>query len=97
MARGILKPYKTYNFVDKDPIIDALRTAFEDTGIKSYTKLSEITGVSATTYSNWFGGKTRRPSHATVVASARGMGKDVVLVDRRAGLTKAQLKVVSSR
>jgi transcriptional regulator with XRE-family HTH domain len=94
MSRGFLKPYKTYNFRDKDPVIDALRTVWEDSGIKSYQRLSEITGVSASTYGAWWNGKTRRPKHATVVATARAMGKDFVMVDRK---VKSHLKVVASR
>ena len=82
--RGFLKPYKTYMFRDRDPVIDMLRTVWGDSGIKSYAKLSEATGVSASTYSAWWSkGSTRRPNHCTVVATARAMGKDFALVDKK--------------
>lgn len=72
-GRGALKPYKSYNFRDKDPVIDVLRTAREDGHVRM-TDLTAASGVSATTYYNWWQGKTRRPQFATVAACARAMG-----------------------
>jgi hypothetical protein len=72
LARGFLK-YKAYPFVDKDPIIDVLRTMKRDTEMKD----SEIMGgggPTTGTLRNWFGGKTRRPQFATVAAAAVAMG-----------------------
>lgn len=67
--------YKTYNFKDKDPVIDEMRTALQDSG-KSYQEVHEDSGVSATTLYNWFNGETRRPQFATIRAAARAMGYD---------------------
>jgi transcriptional regulator with XRE-family HTH domain len=61
-------------FKEKDPIIDAMRTAFEDAG-GSYTKIKERSGVSSSTIYNWFNGKTRRPQFATVAEFAIACGK----------------------
>lgn len=72
--RGVLKLYKSYNFVDKDPVIDAIRTAVSDSGL-SYTKISDKSSVSAGTLGNWLNGKTRRPQFCTVWAVARACGK----------------------
>lgn len=66
-----IKLYNTYLVRDKDPVIDYLRNA--KVGIKT-SKLARDSGVSATTIANWFGGKTRKPQFATVVAVARAMG-----------------------
>lgn len=74
---GYLKPYRTYVFRDKDPIIDKTRTLVEDVGI-SYQAISDQSGVSTTTISNWFGGKTRRPQFATVNAVAMALGRELV-------------------
>jgi len=72
--RGALKTYKSYNFIDKDPIIDELRTAYSDAGL-TMTKLAELSSVSNSTMSNWFKGKTKRPQFCTVSAVARAAGK----------------------
>ncbi len=70
--RGFLRPYKTYSFVTKDPVIDLLRTVKDDTKAK-IAHISGDSGVSSGTLYNWFSGKTRRPQFATVVAVARAM------------------------
>jgi len=72
MARGFLR-YKAYPFVDKDPVIDVLRTLKRDTDMSD----GEITaggGPTTSTLRNWFKGKTRRPQFATVAAAAVAMG-----------------------
>ena len=63
--------YRTYVFRDKDPVIDVLRTAKEEATISS---IAESSGVSPSTLHGWFGGKTRKPQFATVVAVARAIG-----------------------
>jgi hypothetical protein len=65
--------YKSYNFVDKDPIIDEIRTIYENSGA-NYQWIHENSGVSTTTLTNWFGGKTRRPQAATINAVLRSLG-----------------------
>ena len=77
-----LKLYKSYVFKDRDPIIDLMRTAVEDTG-DSYAHLSVASGVSTTTLSNWFGrkAKTKRPQFCTLQAVARACGKELVLAN----------------
>lgn len=72
-TRGHIKPYKTYLFRDKDPVIDELRTIKADGKWKSST-ISLKSGVSAGTLTNWFGGKTKRPQSASVEAVGRAMG-----------------------
>jgi transcriptional regulator with XRE-family HTH domain len=65
--------YKSYHFKDKDPIIDALRTLVEDSGL-SWEQISELSGVSATTLYNWFQGATISPRFCTLEAVARSLG-----------------------
>lgn len=79
---GYLKPYRSYVFRDKDPVIDILRTAVEDSGM-TYVAISAESGVAAGTLTSWFSGATKRPQFATVNAVARGLGKEFVLVDRK--------------
>jgi len=97
---GYLKPYRSYVFRTKDPVIDILRTAVKDSGL-SYVKLSEASGVSAGTLSNWFSGPTKRPQFASVNAIARSLGKEFVLVDRKHVVRKparpSHLKLVGAK
>lgn len=86
---GILT-YRTYNFLEKDPMIDQLRTACQDAfpgqekGMKiSYGMVSAESGVSDSCIRNWFEGETRRPQFATMCAVARACGHDLVLVKRK--------------
>lgn len=78
--RGII-PYKSYSFVDKDPVIDALRTQVSDAKVK-YTQLSADSGVSYTTLRNWFHGEVRRPQFATIAAVATALGKRTITITR---------------
>jgi DNA-binding phage protein len=80
---GVLKLYSSYNFVDKDPIIDKVRTLVNREG-KSYREISEASGVTTSTMYNWFDGKTRRPQYATVMAVVHALGYRSVFVKRGA-------------
>jgi hypothetical protein len=71
--KGPLRLYSSYNFVDKDPIIDKMRTMINREGLKR-SEISAVSGISATTLHNWFDGKTKRPQYATVMAVIRSLG-----------------------
>lgn len=88
-----LKLYKSYNFVDKDPVIDLVRTTVEDSKL-SYQKIHEDSGVSVTTLRNWFYKKTRRPQFCTVAAVVRACGEDMFVGSRRVRARPGHLKVV---
>jgi DNA-binding phage protein len=75
MAKGFI--YKSYNFQDKDPIIDELRTVV---GHTTYKQIEEDSGVTSQTLRAWFGGKTRRPQAATVNAVLRALGYKLGIV-----------------
>lgn len=72
--------YKSYNFVDKDPIIDEIRTIYEDSGA-NYHWIHENSNVSTTTLNNWFSGKTKTPRAATVNAVLRCLGYKLGVVE----------------
>jgi len=74
--------YRTYNFVDKDPVIDILRTAWEDSGL-TLDDVAKLSGVSASTLYNWFHGNTKRPQYATVMAVGRALGGDFRWIKKR--------------
>lgn len=71
--------YKSYSFVDKDPILDEIRTIVQDSGA-TYTYISATSGVSMGTLVNWFGGKTKRPQAASINAVARALGYKLAFV-----------------
>jgi len=66
--------YRHYNFVDKDPMIDALRTVVKAENHLTDGRASAISGVSTTTFHNWFEGTTRRPQNATATQVAAALG-----------------------
>lgn len=75
-AKKKMPVYRTYRFMDKDPIIDRLRTLVKDSG-RSYQSISDEGGPSVGTLGNWFNGGTRRPQFCTVMATFRTLGKDL--------------------
>jgi transcriptional regulator with XRE-family HTH domain len=77
------KIYKSYSFIDKDPIIDVVRTALQETKL-SYIDVHDLSGVSTSTLYNWFDGQTRRPTHAAVAAVLGALGYEVTVARRRA-------------
>jgi hypothetical protein len=66
--------YRNYRFIDKDPILDAARTMVRNDERLSNSRAEAITGVTATTFSNWFDGSTRRPQNATITQAAAALG-----------------------
>lgn len=72
--------YKSYSFIDKDPIIDEVRTVFQTAGV-SKQWVEDHSGVTSTTLHSWFDGKTRRPQAATINAVLRSLGKKLGVVD----------------
>jgi transcriptional regulator with XRE-family HTH domain len=73
--RGVLRLYRSYNHVTKNPSIDKLRTAMQDEGL-DIKKLHVLSNVGHTTIDNWFNGKTKNPNSVTLNAAAAAMGFD---------------------
>jgi transcriptional regulator with XRE-family HTH domain len=72
-GNGRLWLTRSYNFVDKDPECDVFRTMWQKERIKE-ADLAVLAGLSASTVKNMFGGKTRKPQHATFAKMAGAMG-----------------------
>ncbi|WFU39075.1 helix-turn-helix domain-containing protein [Bradyrhizobium sp. CB82] len=74
---------RSYNFIDKDPEIDRFRSLYQKDRVKE-RDLAILAGLSASTVTNMFGGKTRRPQHATFakMAGALGYKYDLVAEDK---------------
>lgn len=75
--KGFISPYRHYNFVDKDPIIDLARTAVERSS-KNYKTIHEESGVSTATLYNWFHGKVKRPRFSTAAEVLLTCGVDTI-------------------
>jgi len=77
-----ISSYRSYLFRDKDPIIDLVRTAVQDSGL-NYTQLEWKSGVHKRTIYAWFHGETKRPQAATINAVLRGIGYRLAVVKGR--------------
>lgn len=76
---GSLWLTRSYNFIDKDPEIDRFRTLWQKEHIKE-ADLAVLAGLANGTVANMFGGKTRRPQHATFAKMAGALGYKYDLV-----------------
>lgn len=86
VAKKIIRPssrkrkgftYKSYNFIDKDPIIWEVWDVVKGT---SFAYIEEESGVSTTCLYSWFYGATRKPQNATIRAVLRSVGHDFRIV-----------------
>ncbi len=70
-----LKVYRTYRFIDKDPVIDEIRTLVQDEGLmKKLEIVHQLSGVSTATLDNWFNGDTKSPQNRTICAVTSALG-----------------------
>jgi hypothetical protein len=79
--------YKSYSFVDKDPIIDEIRTIVGASGA-SYKWIEDTSGVTQSTLYAWFLGKTKKPQAATINAVLRALGYKLAPVPSGAEIIK---------
>ena len=70
-GRGIIR-YKSYNFVDKDPLMLLTISKFRESGMRM-TQLIRDTGGSKAMV-GWIHKNTRRPQAATLIAHLRALG-----------------------
>jgi hypothetical protein len=97
MARGFLRVYRTYNYVDKNPVIDKVRTLVQDEGlIKKLGVVHEISGVSTSTLDNWFNGTTRSPQHATIAAVITSLGYQEEFIKKKEIDIEAERKTAAA-
>ena len=77
-TRGFIR-YKAYNFKDKDPVIDELRTLFQrmNQGRLDGAFLKQVEengGPTSSCMRAWFFGDTMKPQNPTIEAAGRAMG-----------------------
>jgi transcriptional regulator with XRE-family HTH domain len=65
--------YKSYSFVDKDPMIDQVRTIVQESHM-TYKAIAEASNVNTQTIRNWLDGGVRKPQAATFNAVLRALG-----------------------
>jgi hypothetical protein len=87
-----MRVYDTYRFLDKDPEIDRMRTAWQDSGMK-LTTIARIANMASATPNSWFGGKTKRPQNASICAfmGALGYERRWIRSDRMRSIIKKKL------
>lgn len=73
--RGIIT-YKSYSFIDKDPVLDIVRTVIQKSG-KSFKEIHEDGGATPQTMNRWFTGDTRTCRHDAMTATVKAAGGDV--------------------
>jgi hypothetical protein len=90
--------YRNYRFLDKDPIIDAIKTVVRSNEKLNNNHAHRITGVTSGTFDSWFEGGTRRPQNATISQVAAALGyvrRDELKSDGQlvVGFVKANSKI----
>jgi hypothetical protein len=71
----IHRQYRTYRYIDKNPVIDRIRTIVQDEGLfKKLNIVHQLSGVSSSTLNNWFHGDTKNPQHHTIAAVVTSLG-----------------------
>jgi hypothetical protein len=71
--------YKSYNFVDKDPMIDQVRTVVLGSTM-TYKAIANASGVAENTIRNWLDGATKKPQAATFNAVLRTCGYKLSII-----------------
>ena len=66
---------RTYRYVDKNPVIDEMRTAVQDAGLmKKLNLVAVLAGLNYATPKNWFHGDVRDPRHSSTMAVMTSLG-----------------------
>jgi hypothetical protein len=91
-----VKVYRTYRFIDKDPVIDEIRTLVQDEGlIKKLELVHQLSGVATTTIDNWFNGETKSPQNRTIMAVVTSLGYKHSFVKERDLDIDKELKIAA--
>jgi transcriptional regulator with XRE-family HTH domain len=77
-----LKPYKTYRFTGQDPIVEKVRSVFDDAGMKR-SAVSRDSGVASSTMASWFKRRTKRPQFASINAVLGALGKELTISNKK--------------
>jgi hypothetical protein len=79
-----VRVYRTYNYIDKNPVIDKVRTIAQDEGLfERLGIIHELSNVGTGTMRNWFHGPTRNPQHHTIAAVITALGYEEVFTKKK--------------
>lgn len=100
MAYKYTKVLRPYNFIDKNPVIDVIRTAIQDAGLsKKLNIVADLASLSRTTPVGWLHGDIRDPRHSSIMAVMISLGYEntwnksrKVNVEKELELARAWLK-----
>lgn len=88
-----------YRFVDKDPVLDVIRTAMQRTGNMSPEQINKVaydSGVSPATIHNWMHGDTRRPLSITTRFVLEALGVSISYELDGKAIRQAQPTLISA-
>jgi hypothetical protein len=76
---------RTYNWIDKDPVVDKCMALANKMGVRGqYHKMALLTGMSPSTFANWDKGATKRPQHASVACFVEALGHEYTIQEKNA-------------
>lgn len=88
-----------YRFVDKDPVIDVIRTAFQRKGNLSQAQIDKVaygSGVSASAIHGWLFGDVRRPWSLSTRFVLEELGVEIIYhFDDGTNIEKPKPKMIS--
>lgn len=66
---------RTYRYVDKNPVIDKMRTIVQDEGLMKRLKIAaDLAGLAKSTLDGWFHGDIRDPRHSSIMGLVTSLG-----------------------
>ncbi len=66
---------RTYRFIDKNPVIDEMRTILKDEGLLDRLNVvADLASLSRATPDAWFNGNVRDPRHSSIMAVMTSLG-----------------------
>lgn len=71
------KTLRTYRYIDKNPVIDVVRTAIQDVGLfnkKGLKIVATLSSLGDKTLPSWFYEDVRDPKHSSVMAVMTAIG-----------------------
>lgn len=71
--------YKSYNYLDKDPALDAARTVVQKSGM-SFREVHEAGGATPATLNRWFNGEGRTCRHDALGATIRACKAEMAIL-----------------
>ncbi len=85
-----------YRFINKDPVIDIIRTGLQQSG-RDYKEVAACAGLHPTTINNWLFKDVRRPQNITIELALTELGIERTARWIKSGEAVATAKVIPMR